>query len=56
MAQKRMSHVTALVADLVTQEEAVSKANMDGMFTVSDRDHGAVLQDRACTSGCAASP
>ncbi len=35
MAQKRMSHVTALVADLVTQEEVVSKANIDGMFTVS---------------------
>lgn len=36
MAQKRMSHVTALVADLVTQEEAVSTDNIDGMFNISD--------------------
>lgn len=36
MAQKRMSHVTALVADLVTQEEAVTQENLDGMFAISD--------------------
>lgn len=36
MAQKRMGHVTALVADLITQEEAVSTDNIDGMFNISD--------------------
>lgn len=35
MAQKRMSHVTALVADLVAQEQAVSTENIDGMFMIS---------------------
>ena len=32
MAQKRMGHVTSMVADLVAQEETVAIANLDDIF------------------------
>ena len=32
MAQKRMGHVTSMVADLVAQEESVATANLDDIF------------------------
>jgi Flp pilus assembly protein TadG len=34
MAQKRMGHVSAMVADLIAQEEAVSTANIDDIFAI----------------------
>lgn len=34
MAQKRMGHVSAMVADLVAQEELVSTANLDDIFDI----------------------
>ena len=34
MAQKRMGHVTSMVADLVAQEEAVSGTNLDEIFAI----------------------
>lgn len=34
MAQKRMGHVSAMVADLVAQEEAVSAAAVDDIFAI----------------------
>jgi len=34
MAQKRMGHVSAAVADLVAQEETVTKANLDDIFDI----------------------
>jgi Flp pilus assembly protein TadG len=34
MAQKRMGHVSAMVADLVSQEEAVTTANLDDFFMI----------------------
>ncbi|GAA0629903.1 pilus assembly protein [Brevundimonas kwangchunensis] len=35
MAQKRMGHVTSMVADLVAQEETVSRSNLDDIFMIS---------------------
>lgn len=34
MAEKRMTHVSSMVADLVSQEEAVSAANLDDIFQI----------------------
>jgi Flp pilus assembly protein TadG len=34
MAQKRMGHVSAMVADLVAQEETVATANLDDIFDI----------------------
>jgi Flp pilus assembly protein TadG len=34
MAQKRMGHVSAMVADLVAQEETVAIANLDDIFDI----------------------
>lgn len=34
MAQKRMGHVAAMVADLVAQEEIVATANLDDIFQI----------------------
>lgn len=34
MAQKRMGHVSAMVADLVAQEEEVATANLDDIFEI----------------------
>ncbi len=34
MAQKRMGHVSAMVADLVAQEEEVATANLDDIFDI----------------------
>ncbi len=34
MAQKRMGHVSAMVADLVAQEETVSQSNLDDIFDI----------------------
>lgn len=34
MAQKRMGHVSAMVADLVAQEDAVSTANLSDIFEI----------------------
>ena len=34
MAQKRMGHVSAMVADLVAQEESVATANLDDIFDI----------------------
>ncbi|WP_292127252.1 TadE/TadG family type IV pilus assembly protein [Brevundimonas sp.] len=34
MAQKRMGHVSAMVADLVAQEESVGTANLDDIFEI----------------------
>jgi len=34
MAQKRMGHVSAMVADLVAQEESVATANLDDIFNI----------------------
>lgn len=34
MAQKRMGHVSAMVADLVAQQETVSQANLDDIFAI----------------------
>ncbi len=34
MAQKRMGHVSAMVADLVAQEETVAAANLDDIFQI----------------------
>ncbi len=34
MAQKRMGHVSAAVADLVAQEETVTAANLDDIFDI----------------------
>lgn len=34
MAQKRMGHVSAMVADLVAQEEVVTAANLDDIFDI----------------------
>ena len=34
MAQKRMGHVSAMVADLVAQEEVVTVANLDDIFDI----------------------
>jgi Flp pilus assembly protein TadG len=34
MAQKRMGHASALVADLVAQEETVATANLDDIFQI----------------------
>ncbi len=34
MAQKRMGHVSSMVADLVAQEESVATANLDDIFDI----------------------
>lgn len=34
MAQKRMGHVSAMVADLVAQEETVATSNLDDIFQI----------------------
>lgn len=34
MAQKRMGHVSAMVADLVAQEETIATANLDDVFDI----------------------
>lgn len=34
MAQKRMGHVSAMVADLVAQEDTVTRANLDDIFDI----------------------
>lgn len=34
MAQKRMGHVSAAVADLVAQQETVTRANLDSIFDI----------------------
>lgn len=34
MAEKRMTHVSSMVADLVSQEEAVSASNLDDIFQI----------------------
>jgi Flp pilus assembly protein TadG len=34
MAQKRMGHVSAAVADLIAQEETVTRANVDDIFGI----------------------
>ncbi|OWY58885.1 pilus assembly protein TadE, partial [cyanobacterium TDX16] len=34
MAQKRMGHVSAMVADLVAQEDTVAIANLDDIFDI----------------------
>ncbi|MDQ3126413.1 MAG: pilus assembly protein [Pseudomonadota bacterium] len=34
MAQKRMGHVSSMVADLVAQEETVATANLDDIFDI----------------------
>lgn len=34
MAQKRMTHATAMVADLIAQEEVVSTPNIDDIFEI----------------------
>lgn len=34
MAEKRMGHVAAMTADLISQEETVTKAKLDDVFTV----------------------
>ena len=34
MAQKRMSHVTSMVADLVAQEDSVTTTNLDDIFDI----------------------
>lgn len=34
MAQKRMGHVSAMVADLVAQEETIATANIDDFFDI----------------------
>jgi Flp pilus assembly protein TadG len=34
MAEKRMTHVSSMVADLVSQEEAVSTSNIDDIFEI----------------------
>ncbi|HYC99137.1 TadE/TadG family type IV pilus assembly protein [Brevundimonas sp.] len=36
MAQKRMGHVSAMVADLVAQEETVTPAAIDDIFNIGD--------------------
>lgn len=36
MAQKRMGHVSAMVADLVAQQEAVSPSGLDDIFAIGD--------------------
>jgi Flp pilus assembly protein TadG len=36
MAEKRMTHVSSMVADLVSQEETVTTANLDDIFQISD--------------------
>lgn len=36
MAQKRMGHVSAMVADLVAQQEAVSPTSLDDIFAIGD--------------------
>lgn len=46
MAQKRMGHVSAMVADLVAQEESVSTANIDDIF-----DIGGLIMKPFATSG-----
>ena len=46
MAQKRMGHVSAMVADLVAQEETVSRANIDDIF-----DIGGLIMKPFATSG-----
>lgn len=46
MAQKRMGHVSAMVADLVAQEETVSRANIDDVF-----DIGGLIMKPFATSG-----
>ena len=46
MAQKRMGHVSAMVADLVAQEESVSIANLDDIF-----DIGSLIMKPFATSG-----
>ena len=46
MAQKRMGHVSAMVADLVAQEETVSTANIDDIF-----DIGGLIMKPFATSG-----
>ena len=46
MAQKRMGHVSAMVADLVAQEEAVSTANLEDIF-----DIGGLIMKPFATSG-----
>ena len=46
MAQKRMGHVSAMVADLVAQEESVSTANLDDIFDIG----GLIMKPFATTA------
>jgi Flp pilus assembly protein TadG len=46
MAQKRMGHVSAMVADLVSQEETVATTNLDDIF-----DIGGLLMKPFATAG-----
>ncbi len=46
MAQKRMGHVSAMVADLVAQEETVATANLDDIFDIG----GLIMKPFATTN------
>ena len=46
MAQKRMGHVSAMVADLVAQEETVSTANLTDIFAIG----GLIMKPFATTA------
>ncbi len=46
MAQKRMGHASAMVADLVAQEETVATANLDDIF-----DIGGLMMEPFATAG-----
>ncbi|WP_305760204.1 TadE/TadG family type IV pilus assembly protein [Brevundimonas sp.] len=46
MAQKRMGHVSAMVADLVAQEEEISTASLDDIFDIG----GLIMKPFATTS------
>lgn len=46
MAQKRMGHVSAMVADLVAQEETVATANLDDIFDIG----GLIMKPFATTA------
>jgi len=46
MAQKRMGHVSAMVADLVSQEDIVTMANLDDIFDIG----GLIMKPFATTT------
>lgn len=46
MAQKRMGHVSAMVADLVAQEEAITTASLDDIFEIG----GLIMKPFSTTS------